>query len=157
MKNLLFYFLFFYSIINVAAQNFSKQNYYYVLSTNDRASIDEQLKILNNLNIVEKQAYEGTLMMRKAGVVGKPMEKLNLFKEGGKKLEAAIKTNENNTEFNFLRLMIQENSPKFLGYYKNIESDKNLILKNYQQLEPAVQQAIKGYSKNSKVLHTHDF
>jgi hypothetical protein len=31
-------------------------------------------------------------------------------------------------------MSVQENSPRFLGYYKNIEEDKQFILKNYASI-----------------------
>ncbi|HRN48706.1 MAG TPA: hypothetical protein PKW69_11790, partial [Niabella sp.] len=57
-----------------------------------------------------------------------------------------------NTEFRFLRLMVQEHAPKNLGYNKNIMQDAQLIKTNYKSLSAAMQTQISDYSKNSKAL-----
>ena len=31
-------------------------------------------------------------------------------------------------------MSVQENSPKFLGYHKNLEEDKAFVLKNYSSI-----------------------
>ena len=59
---------------------------------------------------------------------------------------------KSNTEFNFLRLIIQEHAPKAVDYRKNIDNDVALIRSGYKTLSPTVQQAINDYSKKSKVL-----
>ena len=75
-----------------------------------------------------------------------------MFKEGGKKLEAAIKAAPNNVEFRFLRLMIQENAPKIVGYDENIKVDSESVKANLKSLSPATQAAIGQYAKKSKYL-----
>jgi hypothetical protein len=81
-----------------------------------------------------------------------PATKLHLFKEGKKRLEAAIQREPGNAEYRFLRLIVQENAPGFLGYKSNIETDGAFIRKSYASLPESVQQAIARYNKKSKVL-----
>ena len=64
----------------------------------------------------------------------------------------ALEKDSTNTEYHFLRLMIQENAPKRLGYHAALEKDNLYIRKNFKTLSPALQQAILGYSKQSKIL-----
>lgn len=137
--------------------NFDKSVFYSALSSNELEKIENQLNILEKSSIPEKDAYEGVLFMRKAGLISKPIKRLNLFKQGAKQLEASIKANLNNYEFRFLRLMIQENAPKILGYHSDIENDKLLLKKHFKSLNPIVQHSILSYSKSSKVLHSADF
>jgi len=47
-------------------------------------------------------------------------------------LEEAVKKDPNNVEIRLMRLISQEKTPSFLGYDKNIETDRNFILKNYK-------------------------
>ena len=131
---------------------FDKSAFYSAMATNNLDQINAQLVILQNASINEKEAYEGAMLMKKAGLLTKPNEKLKLFKAGRIKLEASIKKDNANTEFNFLRLIIQEHAPKIVNYRDNIEYDISAIQSNFKTLPRVVQQAITDYSKNSKVL-----
>lgn len=131
---------------------FDKSAFYSAMAANDLDQINTQLSILKNVLISEKEAYEGALLMKKAGLVTKAKEKLALFKTGRLKLETAIKKENGNTEFIFLRLIIQEHAPKAVDYRKNIENDVSAIRSNFKTLPQVVQQAINDYSKKSKVL-----
>ena len=131
---------------------FDKSAFYHAIASDDLEEINEQLNIVKSSSINEKEAYEGALLMKKAGLVTKAKEKLSLFKSGRLKLESSIKKEANNTEFCFLRLIIQEHAPKMVKYNSDIESDSLQIRTNYKSLAPVVQQAISDYSKKSKVL-----
>ncbi|MEP7237967.1 MAG: hypothetical protein ABI685_08885 [Ferruginibacter sp.] len=132
---------------------FDKSAFYSAMATNDIEAVNTQLSVVKTASINEKEAYEGALLMKKAGLVAKANEKLSLFKAGRIKLEAAIKK-DNNTEFNFLRLIIQEHAPKIVNYNNDLESDASVIRSNFKTLPQVVQQAISDYSKKSKVLKT---
>jgi len=145
-------------LVSVAAQAGSQKNifdkaaFYNAMASKSLTEIDAQLLLISTSSISEKEAYEGSLLMKKAGLVTKAKEKLSLFKTGRAKLEASIKKNSSNTEFVFLRLIIQEHAPKMVKYDDDIEKDSIQIRANYKSLSPVVQQAIIDYSKNSKVL-----
>lgn len=134
------------------ADYFNKEDYYKKFSTTDLKLVSNELKSIESSNFDEKEAFQGALMMKKASLVLSPKEKLSLFKEGSKKLESAIKSFPNNAEYRFLRFMIQENAPGFLRYNDNLQEDKKIIVTYYKSLAPAVQQAVKDYSKTSKLL-----
>ena len=138
--------------LSTLAQKFDKVAFYQVMEVNDSLKINQQLNLLQNSSIKEKQAYEGALLLKKAGVVTNKRNKLNTFKLGKHKLENALEKDSSNTEYHFLRLMIQENAPKILGYHANLEKDNIYIRKNYKTLNAVLQQAIFGYSKQSKTL-----
>ena len=148
--------LFLLSVITVQGNSqkagFDKSAFYNIMAANDLDQINTQLSILKNSLISEKEAYEGALLMKKAGLVTKAKEKLSLFKAGRLKLEASIKKDIGNTEFVFLRLIIQEHAPKIVEYRNDIENDIAAIRSNYKTLPQVVQQAINDYSKKSKVL-----
>lgn len=131
---------------------YDKENFYKVFSKNDLTLISAELKTIQHSDFNEKEAFEGALLMRKADVIGNPKDKLSVFKAGNAKLEHAIKSAPDNAEYRFLRLMIQEKAPKFLGYNKNIAEDKSFITTNYKTLPTVVKEAVKNYSKTSSVL-----
>jgi hypothetical protein len=137
---------------NSQKTGFDKSAFYNAMASDNLQEINTQLAIISSASIAEKEAYEGALLMKKAGLVTKAKEKLSLFKAGRLKLEASIKKNSNNTEFVFLRLIIQEHAPKMVKYNTDIEKDSLQIRTNYKNLSPIVQQAIIDYSKKSKVL-----
>ena len=137
---------------NSPKAGFDKSAFYNAMAANDVNSINAQLDIVKTSSINEKEAYEGALLMKKAGLITKPAEKLSLFKAGRLKLEAAIKKDKENAEFSFLRLIIQEHAPKIVEYRNNINADVSTIRSNFKTLSPVVQQAIHDYTKKSKVL-----
>ena len=157
MKNIsmIFNLVFLLSVVNANASTknagFDKYAFYSAMACNDMETVNNQLSKLKASSISEKEAYEGALLMKKAGMVTKVKEKLSLFKAGRLKLESSIKIG-GNAEFNFLRLIIQEHAPKAVDYRKDIENDVSVIRSNFKTLAPAVQQAINDYSKKSKVL-----
>jgi hypothetical protein len=137
---------------NIQKPGFDKSAFYNALASDNMETINSQLAIIKSSSVNEKEAYEGAMLMKKAGIVKKASEKLSLFKAGRLKLEAAIKKDKDNTEFSFLRLIIQEHAPKIVNYDNNIQTDVAAIRSNYKSLPPVVQQAISDYSKKSKVL-----
>src|SRR5450432_714106 len=130
----------------------NKQAFYKAMAENNKALVDSQLSILHSAYYKNKEAFEGALLMKKAGLGGSALSKLHLFKEGRKKLEATISQDPDNAEYRFLRLMIQENAPGFLGYQNDLNKDSEFIRKSYKSLPEAVQHAIAEYNKKSKIL-----
>jgi hypothetical protein len=136
----------------VSAQEFDKATFYKVLSADNETDIAAQLSVVQKSSVKEKTAYEGVLLMKKAGLLKRPKDKLNTFKAGHAKLEPAIAADNGNVEYRFLRLLIQENAPKILGYRKELATDSQLINTNFNQLSPLLKQVITDYSKKSKVI-----
>lgn len=56
-----------------------------------------------------------------------PIAKLGTFKKGRMNLERAVQMAPNNLEIRFIRLSVQKNAPRFLGYYENIDMDEEFI------------------------------
>lgn len=140
-----------------AQQQFDKSVFYYVMESEDTAAINTEINIVHSSLLNNKEAYEGALLMRKAGLVTMAKIKLKLFKNGLVMLEAALVADSGNVEFHFLRLSIQEHAPRIVKYHGDIEKDKLFIQKNFKNASPAVQQAILNYCKNSKVIRAEDF
>ena len=142
---------------SVAQQKFDKAEFYDIMASGDVDAIDNELNIVANATSNNKEGYEGALLMKKAGMVSPATKKLKLFKEGRIKLETALLADNDNTEYHFLRLAIEEHAPKIVKYHADIETDKMIIEKNFKNLSPAVRHAVLDYCKNSKVLHAEDF
>jgi hypothetical protein len=137
--------------------HFDRENFYTIIKTGNKTEIDKEMEIIASSSVAEKQAYQGFLLMRKAGVVAVPALKLHYFKQGYIQLETAISNDKDNAEYRFLRLIIQENAPKIVHYHKDMDADKQILIKNFKNLSPVVQQAVLDYSKTSKTLRGQDF
>jgi hypothetical protein len=135
-----------------AAQKLDKSAFYEIMASGKIEDIDKELAILTD----EQQAYAGALLIRKAGLP-KVKARLKLFKEGKAKLEAALANDPDNTEYHFLRLTIQEHSPKIVKYRADLQADKAFVIKHFDKLSLVVQRAVKDYSKDSKILKPEDF
>ena len=134
------------------SQSFDRNAFYLTIQSGDSVKLNKQTSLLEQSSIKEKQAYQGALLMKKAGAIVNKKQKLETFKSGKHKLEAALQKDSTNTEYHFLRLMMQENAPKILGYHHDIQMDSAHICKNFKILSPSLQRVIKGYSKQSKIL-----
>lgn len=138
-------------------QGFDKASYYKIIKDGSVDDINKELESLNGLPANDKEAYEGTLLMKKAGLVKKPKDKLDNFKKGRIKLETVMHADNANVEYHFLRLIIQEHAPKITKYRAQVTEDSEYIKKNFGSLPPAVQEIVKDYSKTSNILHPSDF
>jgi hypothetical protein len=136
---------------------FDKAAFYEAMASGNIAAVNTVLAGLKESSIPEKSAYEGALLMKKAGLLTKAKDKLSLFKSGRTKLEDAIRNDEGNVEYHFLRLVIQENAPKIVKYKSDLKNDTELVRTLFKKLAPVVQQAVKDYSKNSTFLKPADF
>lgn len=137
-------------------QKFDKAAFYAVMSSGNLDEVNKELDIISASNHTNKDGYEGALLMKKAGMLGRPAEKLKAFKAGRIKFQTAINADPENAEYRFLRFAIQEHAPKIVKYRSDLEADKQFIIKAYKNLPAVVQDAVKDYTKNSKLLTTQD-
>jgi hypothetical protein len=142
---------------NRLLQSFNKPAFYAVMKSGEIKNIDSQLVIIDLVPIKERNAYEGALLMKKAGLVQIPSRKLHLFNAGRIKLETAILKDSSNVEYRFLRLSIQEHAPKIVKYHSDITKDRKYVEKYFNNLPLTIQMVIIDYSKTSKILHQEDF
>lgn len=135
------------------ARAIDKKNYYKVLASGSESLIDEMLQSLDKEKISSStSAYQGALLMKKAGFVKGVKGKIDTFKKGAALLEKQIQQHASNLEYRFLRLTVQEHAPGILKYNKDIEEDKKLILSNYSKLDATLKEVISNYAQDSKVL-----
>jgi hypothetical protein len=138
-------------------QQFDKTSYYQILKTGSITETNNEISLIDALSLKNKDAFIGALMMKKAGLLKVPKEKLDNFKKGAKKLETVLRSDTSNVEYHFLRLIIQEHAPKIVKYNKNISEDAAFIKKNYKELSSDVQKILIDYSQSSKALKPQDF
>ncbi|MBC6999296.1 hypothetical protein [Cytophaga sp. FL35] len=98
-----------------------------------------------------KVAYKGAVTTMMARYADGYKAKKDYFKDGKELLEHAIEADSKNVEIRCLRLSIQENLPKILGYHRNVEEDKDYILEHYKELKSqGAKNFVKGYIKKSE-------
>ena len=76
----------------------------------------------------------------------------SLVKTGATSLEAVIKSNPNNAELRLIRLSVQENIPKIVGYRGGLKDDKAFLLNNYNKQNTALKGYIKRFAMQSKTI-----
>jgi hypothetical protein len=138
-------------------EGFDKAAFYHIMASGNRDAVDSELTLLGKETSTENDAYTGALLMRKAGLLTLPGERLRSFKAGRIKLETALSKDSANGEYHFLRLIIQEHAPGIVRYSNDLQTDRDHIRRSFKTLSPAVQKAIINYSKNSKTLRPEDF
>jgi len=132
---------------------FDRKGYYHVLKAGGLIEIGQELATVTALGGNDGEAYSGGLLMRKAGLLKRPKEKLEAFKRGRIKLETAIHADPQKAEYHFIRLIIQEHAPKVTKYQDQLEEDRELIRRQFSKLPADLQEAIRDYSQASAVLH----
>lgn len=117
------------------------------------AALYNQLKNYNNTDPV-LLAYKGAAYVLQARYVSDRKTKKELFVDGAKDIEKAVSTAPNNVEIRLVRLIIQENTPKILKYKGNINTDKQMILTNFDSQSKAVKDAVKRYATTRSTVFT---
>ncbi len=141
------------ALLLISVVSFSKSDFYKSMESKKETEVFamEKLVAVSEVNSDQK-AYYGAILMKSAEFQKTPSDKLKKFKQGKELLENVIGSNPTNTEYRFLRLIIQENAPKLLKYNSNISEDVKLIQDNYPKLSKEIKTAIVNYSKTSSNL-----
>lgn len=130
--------------------------YLSVESASDAKKFILELNKLPKNNSLE-QGYKAATMMVMAKHVINPFSKLKYFMDGKNILENVIKKSPENVELIMIRFAIQTNVPQFLGYYKQINADKIVLLKKVSKLDSnlpnqaQLKQIIKQYLQQSNL------
>jgi len=90
--------------------------------------------------------YKGALKTLQAKFARKVRDKKKFFKEGVGLIEEAIGTNPENIELRYIRLTVQENAPRIVGYSGDIEEDKNFIINNFGSTASKLKTIIKNFA-----------
>jgi len=126
---------------------------YLALKSDSKELIESTIKKIEvDQKNIKNKAYKGALLMKKASFEKSVAQKIEVFKSGKELLEFCIKEQPQNTEFRFLRLTIQENSPKILKYNTNLTEDKNHLVSEFKKSSVDLQKHIREYATSSKIL-----
>lgn len=110
------------------------------------------------INIAEKQSgsdavttgYKAAAKIMEAKIA--KSNRKALVKSGAVNLEAVIKSNPNNAELRLIRMSVQENIPKIVGYRGSLKDDKAFLLNNYAKQNAALKNYIKRFAAQSKTM-----
>ena len=98
-------------------------------------------------------AYKGAVTTMKSRYLNGVKNKKQIFKEGISLIEFAIQNQPDNIEIRFVRMSVQQNVPKFLGYNNDLEEDKKFIFGEFDQIQSTeLQNYIKEY-----ILYSNHF
>lgn len=95
-------------------------------------------------------AYKAAAKVLEAKVTTEKNKRKSFVKSGATSLESIIKSNPNNAELRVIRMSVQENIPKIVGYNKNLKEDKTFLLANYAKQNPELKNYIKKFIEQSK-------
>lgn len=113
--------------------------------------LKELLITVDNNDKPELLAYKGAVTAVSAKFEQGVKNKMTVFEEGTFLIENAIKIDSLNIEVRFVRLSVQQNSPKLLDYHTDIEKDKQYIFNNLKRVKStSLKEYIKGYVLYSK-------
>ncbi|WP_053978227.1 hypothetical protein [Mangrovimonas xylaniphaga] len=153
-------FLFVSAFILFQALDLKEVRVAYKEAAHDSAKVDgfynSMLKVTKD-DDVSLVAYKGAAIALKARQAQTIKEKKEGFMEGVSFIEFAIEKAPSAIEPRFVRLGIQENTPKLLKYKEDIEEDKTMILNQFETIDsPNLKGHIKDYILQSKVFTTEE-
>lgn len=108
------------------------------------------------INLAEEQSgtdavtngYKAAASIMRAKIVKK--DRKALVKTGATALEGIIRGNPNNIELRLIRLSVQENIPKIVGYRSSIKDDKTFLINNYSKQNATLKSYVKKFVMQSK-------
>ncbi|WP_223032197.1 hypothetical protein [Hanstruepera marina] len=132
----------------------------YKAAANDKTKVEGFYNMLSEITKEDKGAlvaYKGASIALQAKYAKTIKEKKEGFINGISYIEYAIKTDPNNIEPRFVRLGIQENTPKLLKYKDAIDEDKQFILKQFQYIKSKnLKEHIRDYILQSSIFSTEE-
>ncbi len=90
---------------------------------------EKLLKLTKDKDMPVYKGYHATAIMISSKYVSNPFKKMPVFNAGKSDLEDVISENYDIVENHYLRYACQMVIPKILGYYKNIEEDRAILVK----------------------------
>jgi len=142
---------FFIIICNAQTNNLNQVRKSYIESAQSEENINklistcEEYKSKND-SIIYAYRTVADLMLIKYKY--NPLYKLKLFAEYSRKLDLIVTNNFKNIEIRFLRYCVQKQTPRFLGYYDNLELDYQFIIQNIDIQSKEIQKYIRSTLKS---------
>lgn len=120
-------------------------------------SYNELLAGITKSDKIELIGYKAAGIALQGKFAKKLKDKRALFIEGVTLLEYAIDKSPNNIELRFIRLGIQENTPKLLKYKGELVNDKTFLLTNFSRIKAQnLKKHIKAYILQSDLFSTEE-
>jgi hypothetical protein len=141
------FFAFFQSDLEGLRNSYSKAN----LSNNNAKDFIELAEKKTSSDPVTS-AYKAAANILEAKVTTEKNKRKSFVKTGAKNLESIIASNPNNAELRFIRMSVQENIPKIVGYNKNLKEDKTFLISNYSKQNAELKSYIKQFAAQSKTI-----
>ncbi|MBD3750609.1 MAG: hypothetical protein IE931_14065 [Sphingobacteriales bacterium] len=129
----------------------------YITAINSSDKTDELYSQLSAIKSPEPilLAYLGSVQALKAKHAWNPVSKLSYLKQGFKTINAAVAKAPNEIEVRFLRYSLEYYVPSFLGFSKNLHSDKVKIIELLQKQHPIKLDIDKTILKNMIYFMVH--
>lgn len=158
MKIAMLFCLFFFSLLTASDISEVREHY-----RNASANAEVAKQLYNELEPITTGddpiliAYKGAVTTLMSKYSNEIRDKKSYFKAGKLLLEYAVTASPNNIEIRYIRMSVQENAPKIVGYNKNIQEDKQFILEHYKATnDMATKKLIKGYVAQSKLFEANE-
>lgn len=148
---LLSIFSFFQTDLEALRNSYSKAN----LSSENAKNFIEIAEKKTSSDVVTS-AYKAASKILEAKVTPGIGKKKALVKSGATSLESIINSNLNNAELRVIRMSVQENVPKIVGYNKNLKEDKAFLISNYGKQNSDLKHYIKDFANQSKTFSDKD-
>ena len=142
-------------VINCTAQtnNLDKIRKEYLETIKNEASIIQLMNTCDKYKNKDNStisAYKTAAKLMMIEYDYNPLTKLKSFTKHTKTLDYIVTNNINNIEIRFLRFCIQKQTPRFLGYNDNLESDYKFIVQNIDIQSKELQEYINSVLKKFK-------
>lgn len=141
------FFSFFQSDLESLRNSYSKAN-----SSNENAKNFIALADKKSSNDPVISAYKSASKILEAKVTTEKNKRKSFVKSGATTLESLIASNPNNAELRVIRMSVQENIPKIVGYNKNLKEDKTFLINNYSKQNADLKSYIKQFAGQSKTM-----
>jgi len=132
----------------------------YKEAAKDSTKLPAYIKLVSGITKTSETVlvgYKGAGIALKGRYAKKIKVKKQFFVEGVTLIEYAIEKSPKSIELRFIRLGIQENTPKLLKYKGKINEDKSYILSYFETVKSSrLKKNIKEYILHSKVFTTEE-
>ncbi len=126
-------------------------------SQDKAVALEQKLETINYESKPIFIAYKGAAIALNAQYEKGVRNKVKMFNVGKQYIEHAVANDSLSLEVRWVRLTIQENTPKILKYKSNLNQDKDFILKHfYREKSTTVKAMVKDYARHSKLFTEQD-
>lgn len=125
-----------------------RADFYEIVQNSDRtAEVLSDIRDIENPNAVIK-AYEAAVEAMMARVVWNPFSKLKHVRKSQQIFNEAFQMDSLNVELRFVRFAVEYNIPKWLGYSKNMQDDRDFIMAHLYEFDlTCITEEMLGYIK----------